>query len=140
MKLGQYTLLKENAPNDCQYSCRVLEANLRAATVLAGLMVTSWTAGTTPVIVTVLGWILLIRGIYSSPFRQNRVAGILEALHFTDLYIMLALARVALSGARNPLATTSISERRYAHACLPLSHNHALPQYCVCAQPAARRA
>ena len=63
VKLGQYTLLKENAPNDCQYSCRVLEANLRAAAVLAGLMVASWTAGATPVVVTVLGWILLIRGI-----------------------------------------------------------------------------
>lgn len=118
VKLGQYTLLKENAPNDCQYSCRVLEANLRAAAVLAGLMVASWTAGATPVVVTVLGWILLIRGIVLvaiSPKQSGRYPrGV--ALHGP---LHHARPRTCRSFWCTEPASNNLDLRKKIRACLP---------------------
>jgi hypothetical protein len=61
-------------------------------TLLAGLaMVLAhnvWTGGATPVVVTVVGWVLLIRGIVLVAISPSRAIGVLDALHFADLYYL----------------------------------------------------
>lgn len=63
---------------------------LGMVTLLAGLaMVLAhnvWTGGATPVIVTLAGWVLLIRGFILVAISPSRAVGLLEALHFADFY------------------------------------------------------
>jgi hypothetical protein len=59
-------------------------------TLLAGLaMVLShniWTGGATPVVVTVVGWVLLVRGIVFVAISPDMAAEMLERVHFADYY------------------------------------------------------
>ena len=59
-------------------------------TLLAGLaMVLShnlWTGGVTTVVVTIIGWVMLVRGIVLVFISPGGAAGIFEALHFGQLY------------------------------------------------------
>jgi hypothetical protein len=59
-------------------------------TLLAGLaMVLThniWAGGTLPVVVTLIGWALLIRGIVMVFISPGGAASIYEALHFAELY------------------------------------------------------
>jgi len=59
-------------------------------TLLAGLAMVLghnvWTGGALPVVVTVIGWVLLIRGIVLVFISPGGAMGIFEALRFGDLY------------------------------------------------------
>lgn len=59
-------------------------------TLLAGLaMVLThniWTGGATPVVVTVVGWVLMVRGIVFVAISPNVAAEMLERMHFADYY------------------------------------------------------
>jgi hypothetical protein len=47
-----------------------------------------WTGGALPVVVTVIGWLMLIRGVVLVFISPGGAAGIFEALHFADLYYL----------------------------------------------------
>lgn len=58
--------------------------------LLAGLSIVLahnvWCGGVMPVVVTVVGWVVLIRGIVLVFISPGGAAGIFEAMHFVDFY------------------------------------------------------
>ena len=69
-------------------------------TLLAGLaMVLAhnvWTGGATSVVVTGVGWVLLIRGIVFVAISPSNAAGMLEVMHFADYYYIYVAISVLL--------------------------------------------
>ena len=59
-------------------------------TLLAGiamvLMHNIWTGGAPPIVVTLIGWMLLVRGVIMVFVSPGGAAGIYEALHFPQLF------------------------------------------------------
>jgi len=45
-----------------------------------------WTGGIMPVVVTIVGWVMLMRGIVLVFISPGGAAGIFEALHFAEFY------------------------------------------------------
>jgi hypothetical protein len=55
-----------------------------------------WTQGVWPLVVTLFGWFLLIRGIVVVVLPADLISGIIAALHFAEFYYLYALLPLVL--------------------------------------------
>ncbi len=77
-----------------------------------------WSGGVRPIVVTLIGWLILLRGLLILFFPASVVATLYEALHFGRLlYLYASIALVlgiylAMAGFRAPPAAPQRSKRR----------------------------
>lgn len=55
-----------------------------------------WSGGVLPIVVTIVGWIILIRGLLLLFLSPEALATIFEAIHFEDLFYIYAAISLAL--------------------------------------------